>query len=234
MKSSPSMYDCLVGKRCGGSLASEPKHAYNEKVAKRARRTTDDQLHTFVGSGYPDGRIKCESNNSPSSTAVVSHTPFQSVYHDEGLFVHIASFCDHRTTIRLCTVTKAYCKSRSHLTGMVLYRADANQTKPNCDIIPSPKQLLPLGHTYARRKPCTNEVAPNNWHGEENKGIPTNATTSKMGDACGERQTTPEAGGGFLDGQELIDALMLRVIFDLRWIPTPCPILHWGRKQQTW
>ena len=235
MKCSSSMYVRLVGKRCSRSIVSEPMHANddgNEKVAKRARATSDDQLHNaVVGSGYPVGYTKSEVDLPLSSTTGVSHTPSQSVYHDEGLFVHIASFCDHRTTIRLCTVTKSYCQSRSHLIGKVLYRADVNKTKSICDPInSSTKKSLLLGHTYAHRKSCTNEAASNNKDDKENEDVTTNATSGKMDDACGERPKTSTAGGEFLDGQELIDALMLRVTFDLRWIPTPCPILPWGRK----
>ena len=225
------MYDCLVGKRL---LASEPLQANggnDEKAAKRARRITVGPLHTFVHSECP-GRIKCVVNSPSSSTSAVSHTPSQSVYHDEGLFVHIASFCDHRTTIRLCTVTKSYCQSRSRLIGKVLYRADTNKTKPKCDPTnTSTKKSRLLGHTYAHRKPCTNEpVASNNKDDKENKDANTNGAIGKMDDACGEIPKTSTTGGEFLDGQELIDALMLRVTFDLRWIPTPCPILPWGRK----
>ena len=228
------MYVRLVGKRCSRSIVSEPMHANddgNEKVAKRARTTSDDQLHNaVVGSGYPVGYTKGEADLPSSSTTVVRHTPSQSVYHDEGLFVHIASFCDHRTTIRLCTVTKSYCKGRSRLIGKVLYRADTNKTKPKCDPInTSTKKSRLLEHTYAHRKPCTKEpVAPNN--DKKNKDVTTNVTSGKMDDACDESPNTSTAGGEFLDGQELIDALMLRVTFDLRWIPTPCPILPWGRK----
>ena len=229
------MYDSLVGKRCSSRLlASETVHAANdgnEKLAKRARRTTDGQLHTLVHSEYP-GRMINRVVNAPSSSAtVVRHTPSQSVYHDEGLFVHIASFCDHRTTIRFCTVTKSYCKSRSRLIGKVLYRADSNATKPKCDPInPSTKESLLLGHTYAHRKSCTNEVASNK-DDKENKDVTDQCQRqTNTCSLCGEKPKPSTAGGEFLDGQELIDALMLRVTFDLRWIPTPCPILPWGRK----
>ena len=235
MKCSPSMHDCLLGvapgkRRCPAQLqASAPAavHFLHEKVlAKRARTTAE---HTRIPSGYPDRVLKSQHDiPQPSSTTAVDACPSSlSVCHDEGLFLHIASYCDHRTTIRLCTVTKSYCQARSHLIGKMLYRSDVAKVEPTggiCGLHPSSRESLLLGHTYAHR--ASKPKVTSKKHDDD--GV--NATAGKKGGLCEEppKPATAE-GGGFLDGQKLIDALMLRVTFDLRFIPSPCPISHFGR-----
>ena len=236
MKCSPSIHDCLLGvapgskRRCPAQLqapAPAAVHVLNEKVAKRARTTAE---HTRIPSGYPDRVLKSQhSIPQPSSTTAVDVcSPSQSVYRDEGLFLHIASYCDHRTTIRLCTVTKSYCKGRSHLIGKMLYRSDVAKVEPTgiCGLHPSSNASLVLGHTYAHR--ANKPKVASKEHGDGS----ANATAGKKGGLCEEKPKPATAEDhGFLDGQKLIDALMLRVTFDLRFIPSPCPISHFGRNR---
>lgn len=175
-----------------------------EKVAKKYRLTVPSDKERSIGMDIDNDKI--------ISTAA-DRTAGQVIYHDDGLFVHIASFCDLTTNVRLCTATKANCEGRSRLTGRLLYCASAPRSPATCVPILSQKELLLLGSAHAcRGKKCVHEE--NNLHDSAPK------LDCKGLSSTGE----PSAGDEFLDGQELIKALMMRVTFDLRWIPTPMVI----------